>query len=204
MYPKLAKYISRLVKDFNSIPQSRKEVLQQIAQAMQSQHHTNQESQLIFICTHNSRRSHFGQVWAAIAAYHYGLPDIKTYSGGTEATAFNSRAVAALEKVGLTIKNPGGENPAYEVNFAEEAEPMLCFSKTYDAPSNPQKNFIALMTCDEADQNCPMVLGADHRFAIHYRDPKEADDTAEESTQYAERCQQIASEMFYLMSLVSN
>ncbi|MEK6475931.1 protein-tyrosine-phosphatase [Catalinimonas sp. 4WD22] len=202
MYSKLTQYISRLVNNFNSIPQRRKEVLQQIAQAIQSQRYTHQESQLIFICTHNSRRSHFGQIWAAVAAYYYGIENLKTFSGGTEATAFNPRAVATLEKTGLKIINPGGKNPEYEVRFADKAEAMHCFSKTYDHPTNPQKNFIALMTCDEADQNCPVVLGTEYRFAIPYRDPKEADGTDEETRRYEERCQQIAIEMFYLISLL--
>lgn len=202
MYPKLAQYISTLVKDFNSIHQRRKAVLQRIAEAIQSQLHTYQESQLIFICTHNSRRSHLGQIWAAVAAYYYGIENLKTFSGGTEATAFNPRAVSALEKAGLRIKNPGGKNPVYEVRFAEDANPLLCFSKKYNDPPNPQKNFIALMTCDEADQNCPVILGTEYRFAIPYHDPKEADGTDEEITRYEERCRQIATEMFYLMSLV--
>ncbi len=169
---------------------------------IQSKHQKDQESQLVFICTHNSRRSHFGQVWAAVAAYYYGLTNLKNFSGGTDATAFNPRAVHALEEAGFVIKNSSGENPRYEVNFAEDAEPILCFSKKYDDPLNPQKNFIALMTCDEADQNCPTVFGAEYRFAIPYCDPIEADGSLEEASRYDERCQQIASEMFYLMSQV--
>ena len=42
---------------------------------------------LIFICTHNSRRSHMAQLWAQTAAAYHGVAAIETFSGGTEATA---------------------------------------------------------------------------------------------------------------------
>ena len=29
-------------------------------------------TELTFICTHNSRRSHMGQIWAQAAAWHFG------------------------------------------------------------------------------------------------------------------------------------
>jgi arsenate reductase len=157
---------------------------------------------MTFICTHNSRRSHFGQVWAAVAAAHFGLENITTFSGGTEATAFNPRAVAALERAGFSIENPGGDNPKYKVRFGEAADALTCFSKKYDDASNPQKGFVAVMTCSDADRNCPIVPGAVARFATPYVDPKEADNTPQETARYDERCKQIATEMLYLMGKV--
>ena len=49
-----------------------------------------------------------------------------------------------------------------------------------------------------------MVDGAQSRYAIHYVDPKECDDTSEELSAYDARCREIALEMFYLMSKVNN
>ena len=80
---------------------------------------------------------------------------------------------------------------------------MECYSKTYDDPSNPQEGFAAVMTCSQADKNCPMVMGAALRVAIPYDDPKAADGTPEEAQRYDERCNQIATEMFYLFSQVN-
>jgi arsenate reductase len=156
-------------------------------------------ARLTFIGTHNSRRSHFGQVWAAVAAHYFGMQNIETYSGGTEVTAFNPRAVAALERVGFEVETTKEENPHYRLYFAEDVESLLCFSKKYDDPANPQKDFIAIMTCSEADENCPFIPGAKHRFSLTYRDPKEADDAPQETNRYDERCRQIATEMCYLM-----
>lgn len=69
----------------------------------------------------------------------------------------------------------------------------------YDDPRNPQKDFAAVMTCAEADQNCPFIPGAELRVTLPYRDPKEADGTPDETRIYDERCRQIATEMVYLM-----
>lgn len=199
MYPKIQQYLREVATDFSAIPPERKKLLDELAEKIRETHQLGNTAQLTFICTHNSRRSHLGQVWAAVAAHYLGVQNIETYSGGTEATAFNPRAVAALERVGFRIENPGGENPHYRLYFAKDAEPLLCFSKKYDDPANPQKDFIAIMTCSDADENCPFISGAAHRFALTYRDPKEADGTLEEVQRYDERCRQIAAKMLYLM-----
>jgi hypothetical protein len=59
------------------------------------------------------------------------------------------------------------------------------------------------MTCSEADEACPVVIGAALRVSIPYEDPKNYDNTELEVEKYAERCQQICREMFYTMSGVS-
>ncbi|WP_234573034.1 protein-tyrosine-phosphatase [Rhodohalobacter sp. 614A] len=203
MYQKLKAYISELESGFDSIPTSRKEELKKTADYIHSKLEDHKTAKLNFICTHNSRRSHLAQIWTAVAASQYGIGNVETFSGGTEATAFNPRAVAALERAGFRVENPGGDNPEYQVYFHEKAEPLTCFSKTFDDPLNPQKEFAAVMTCSDADENCPFVPGAEFRIPITYRDPKESDGTEQETDIYDERCKQIAAEMFYMMSLVN-
>jgi arsenate reductase len=128
---------------------------------------------------------------------------VETFSGGTEATAFNPRAVAALRRAGFSIQQGFGGNPIYKVG------PMLgdyaweCFSKKFDDQANPQSNFMAIMTCSEADKACPLVPGADFRAGLTYLDPKLSDGTAAEAQTYDERCMQIGAEMYYLFSKVS-
>lgn len=202
MYPKLSSYISDLKSNFDSIPTSRKDDLKKVADYVGSKLDHDGTAKLNYICTHNSRRSHLAQIWTAVAASHYNVNDIETYSGGTEATAFNPRAVAALERAGLQIENPGGENPRYKVRFDEDSDPMICFSKTFDDPVNPDSEFAAIMTCSDADENCPFVPGAEFRKPITYRDPQESDGTEKETETYDERCKQIATEMFFMVSLV--
>ena len=59
------------------------------------------------------------------------------------------------------------------------------------------------MTCNNADEGCPMVFGAEARFPIKYDDPKEFDNSSQQTEKYAERSLQIASEMFYVFSQIS-
>lgn len=202
MYPKLKTYITELESGFDSISLERKEQLRDVAEYIRSKKESDETAKLNFICTHNSRRSHLAQIWTATAADYYGIQNIETYSGGTEATAFNPRAVAAIERAGFKVNDPGGENPKYEISLSESTKPMICFSKKFDDPFNPKKNFAAIMTCSDADENCPFVPGAEFRKAITYIDPKEADGTDREDEVYDERCRQIATEMFYMVSKI--
>jgi arsenate reductase len=202
MYIELENYIEKVKSDFDQIPSTRKEKLREVADYISSASEKGEKPKLNFICTHNSRRSHLAQIWTATAAHYHGIKNLETYSGGTEATAFNPRAVAAVERAGFKVENPGGENPKYKISFDEESEPMSCFSKKFDDEFNPSKNFAAIMTCSDADENCPFVAGADFRMPITYRDPKESDESDQEKETYDERCFQIAREMFYMISQV--
>jgi len=199
----LVTYINALKPDFSKIPEDRKAQLDQIAGFIQQQVNAGEPVQLTYICTHNSRRSHFGQIWAATAAAYYGIPQVKTFSGGTEVSAFNERAVAACSRAGFVIKKVSEEpNARYEVQYAADAEPVLAFSKKYDDAANPQRDFCAVMTCSQADAACPIVRGAATRVATPYDDPKAFDGTPEETAKYDERCRQIATETLYVFSKV--
>lgn len=196
--------IVQLKDSFELIPNERKELLNQFAQYISSKLKEKKEINLIFICTHNSRRSHISQIWAQTAAEYYGIENIKCYSGGTEATAFNPRAVKALQKSGFKIeKKDDSNNPVYIVYYSDDKEPVKCFSKVYSDSFNPQKHFAAIMTCSDADENCPVVFGAEKRFPIRYDDPKEFDNTDLEEIKYNERVEQIGIELLYAFSNIA-
>ena len=156
---------------------------------------------LVFICTHNSRRSHFGQLWAQAAAWHFELNDVHTFSGGTEATAFNPRAVRAMQELGVGIEVVcEGENSHYTVQLQRERTPIVVFSKEYGHSANPQSGYAAVMVCDSADAGCPVVHGAAARFSIPYVDPKASDGTDAEQATYRARAMEIGTECFYVMA----
>lgn len=204
LYYKLAEKINKLKNSFNSIPADRKKILNEFSDYISNKVKDGKEVNLTFICTHNSRRSHISQIWAQTAAEYYGIPNIKCFSGGTEATAFNPRAVKALRKAGFKIeKKYDSDNPVYNVYYSDDREPIECFSKVYSDKYNPQKNFAAIMTCSDADENCPVVFGAEARFPIRYDDPKEFDGTELEEAKYDERVEQIGREMLFVFSNVS-
>lgn len=200
--PELESYIQESVAAFGAISKERKSKIQEIAEYLNNEH-SSPKIQLTFICTHNSRRSHLSQIWAQTAADWYQNDGVTTFSGGTESTAFNPRAVAALERAGFLIDKGEGDNPKYLVATDSDAQPMTCFSKKYSHPENPQNDFIAVMTCSDADKKCPVVSGAEARFSLPFIDPKVSDGTAEEEETYDLRCRQISVEMLYLMSLIA-
>ena len=186
-----------------SISEERKEVLQPLIDYVQNKVNTNKEARLNFICTHNSRRSHLSQIWAQTMAFRFEIKNVFCYSGGTETTAM-------FPKIGETLVNQGFEmqqlseskNPVYAVKYSENEQPVICFSKTYFDDFNPKSNFGAIMTCNNAEEGCPIVFGADARFPIKYNDPKEFDGTDLMNEKYTERSLQIASEMHYVFSKI--
>ena len=199
----LDRYVRESITAFDMIPATRKAELKMLSSFVQEKTTAGEVAKLIFICTHNSRRSHLSQIWAQVAAWHYGVPNVQTYSGGTEATAFNPRAVAAVEKAGFVVeKTENEENPRYQVSYANNQDALICFSKKYDDAANPAADFCAIMTCDSADEACPIVFGAAARIPIKYQDPKAFDDTPQETEKYDARCRQIAREMLYAFSLL--
>ncbi len=159
------------------------------------------QPQFVFICTHNSRRSQAAQIWAQTAACYFGIP-AKSYSGGTEQTLFEPKALKALERVGFIAHTIDLSSGTYSVSFSPETESIICFSKKSEDPVNPQKDFIAFMTCSQADENCPVVKGAIERFSLAYEDPKVYDGSSSEESAYNECCQQIGRDLFYLFSLL--
>lgn len=195
--------VQRAIREVNQIPAERKSTLEKAAQFIQQRLDAGHPAQLTFVCTHNSRRSHMAQIWTSAAAAYYGVMNIQAASGGTEATACNIRTVKALRRAGFSVADStGGTNPVYVAQIADNRPPQRLFSKVYNHPDNPQKNYAVLMCCDQADAACPVVVGAAARFAIHYVDPKASDNTDAESSTYDERSRQIAREMFYMVSQV--
>lgn len=188
----------------DTVSEERKTVLQPLTDYIQKKIDAGHTIRLNFICTHNSRRSHLSQIWAQTMAYHFGITNVFCYSGGTEATAMFPKVVETLSTQGFTIqKLSEAENPVYAVKYAENEAPVICFSKEYSNEFNPRNKFGAIMTCNNADEGCPLVIGAEARFPIKYDDPKASDNTPQQTQVYTERSLQIATEMFYIFSQIS-
>ncbi len=198
-FPALKATISQLPID--QIPEDRLPLIESMANYILSKIKSNTEVRLNFICTHNSRRSQFSQIWGQTAADFHGIPAV-CYSGGVEVTAFNERAVDAVRRDGFKIVQKGEGNPVYFVFHGEDSEPIVTFSKVYDDPINAQKSFAAVMTCDHADQNCPFIPGAEARIPLRFEDPKAFDGTELEEKMYTERSHQIGAELFLIFQKV--
>lgn len=203
LFTQLANQIKSFEGQYAKIAADRKDILEQLAAYVRQKATEQKTASLNFICTHNSRRSHLSQLWAQAAAFHYHVKDVQCYSGGTEATAFNPRAVKAMREVGFQITTADtSANPRYEVRFAEAAPVVIAFSKAYSDSFNPSSGFAAIMTCSHADENCPIVFGAEKRISLPFDDPKDFDGTDLESAKYHERVLEIGREICFAFSIV--
>lgn len=202
MYAALSKTIGQLHPQ--NISEERKTILQPLINFVQQKVNNEKEINLNFICTHNSRRSHLSQVWAQMASACYHISNVHCYSGGTEETALFSKVAETLGSQGFNIfKIADGNNPVYAIKYSDNALPVIGFSKKYDNPFNPLSAFAAIMTCSQADEGCPFIAGAEKRIPVTFEDPKISDNTAEQTQVYAERSLQIATEMFYVFSMIN-
>jgi arsenate reductase (thioredoxin) len=205
LYPALQNYAELRVHEFDQISAERKSQLAKLAAFVQQWHRQESPCRIIFVCTHNSRRSQMAQAWTQVAAEFYGIQGIECYSGGTESTAMNPRTVASLKRAGFQIQAANSDtNPLYHVQLRPNSAPSNFFSKLVHDASNPSREFVAVMTCSEADQSCPDVKGSSLRLALPFEDPKISDNTPAETETYDARCQQIAREMLYVMSQVKS
>ncbi|UJP66136.1 low molecular weight phosphatase family protein [Mongoliitalea daihaiensis] len=199
LYPTLQTYIEQA--QTLPISDERKAVLQVLIDYVQQKIDQKEEINLNYICTHNSRRSQFSQIWGKVAGAYHGI-DMNAFSGGVEVTAFNERAVDSIKRFGFQVSSEGEGNPKYFVSFSDDEDPIVNFSKVYDDPANTPKGFAAVMTCSHADENCPFIPGAEARIPVRYEDPKAFDDTEKEAEMYDTRSLQICSEMLFVFSKI--
>ena len=202
LYNNIEKTISTL--NIQTISKERKEILQPLIDFIKYKTEENNEIRLNFICTHNSRRSHLSQVWAQTIAYHLNIKNVHCYSAGTEATAVFPMIIETLENSGFRIiKQSEDINPIYNIKYSENTPPVIGFSKKLDSDFNPSSEFAAIMTCSQADEDCPFVKGAEKRIPIPFEDPKVFDNSQYQKKKYNEKSIQIATELFYVFSQIN-
>ena len=76
-YPNLMERVEGLMEGAEAIPEGRKVELRALAQWVSAQLAQSDSAELVFICTHNSRRSHLAQVWAQVGAELHGLDGVR-------------------------------------------------------------------------------------------------------------------------------
>ncbi|MDA9773457.1 protein-tyrosine-phosphatase [Saprospiraceae bacterium] len=202
MYSKLSRIIEGL--DIHEISHDRQTILQALIDLLQE--NRGQELNLNFVCTHNSRRSHLAQIWCKVMSNYFDWNGtLNTFSSGTEATAMFPMIVETLIDQGYNIEKQSELlNPIYHVKHDESQDPQVCFSKAYTDDSIPTNNLSAIMVCSDADSNCPIIPNVIKRIPITYEDPKISDNTDQQKACYSERSLQIAREMKYVFSHLSN
>ncbi|MGS0748616.1 protein-tyrosine-phosphatase [Halpernia sp. GG3] len=199
--------IDKVIKGLKpeTISNERKLILQPLIKFIQTKVSNNSEIRLNFICTHNSRRSHLSQVWAQTLAHYFNIKNVFCYSGGTENTALFPMVTQTLQNSGFQIKTlSDGKNPIYCIKYAQNEHPIIGFSKKLNDNFNPKSEFAAILTCNSANEACPIVFGAEKKIPITFEDPKAFDNTPQQGEKYNERSLQIATELFYVFTQIKS
>ena len=199
IYPKLKAKIETFIANNDQIPDLKQAIIRSIAYRIFITEKWGNELPLMFVCTHNSRRSHLSQVWAQLAAHYFQFNHIKTFSGGTEATAFYPSALHAIELAGFQIEQKTNtQNPVYHIAFSEDEPPLKVYSKRYDDVINPKSDFVAVVNCSQADESCPIIAGTKVRVKLLFKDPKYSDGHKDEQKVYQAKSDEIGLEIFAL------
>jgi arsenate reductase len=113
------------------------------------------KQRILFICTHNSARSQMAEGLLR----HLGGGRFEAFSAGTEATQVRPLAVKAMAELGIDIS---GQQ-----------------SKTLDRYLNESFD-VVITVCDQANETCPVFLGAKKRWHWSFPDPSRATGTEDE------------------------
>ena len=103
---------------------------------------------------------------------------------------FNSNAIYSLINAGLIIKKINKNE--FLVKTCQQEKGLKCYSKQYNSENNPKNNFIAIMTCSDADKKCPVLKGANKKIVLPYKDPKVSEGLENEKKTYDQSCFYIA------------
>jgi arsenate reductase len=191
----LVLYLLSLSKE--TISPSRLKVLQSIAQSASQPDFKG----FLFVCTHNSRRSQIAQVWAAFLSDLFHL-DLTHFSAGTEATACSTEMLKALKRAGFNVFKDDESPDIYHIGWRGEETQMDVYSKAIQDIRLHDAGLVAIMVCDDAQEQCPVVPHALDRFALTYVDPGTSDDTDVSTSAYDLACRMIGNELLYLFSKV--
>ncbi len=109
---------------------------------------------ILFLCTHNSARSQMAEGLLR----HLAGDRFDAYSAGTEATAVRPLAIRSMAELGIDIS--GQESKTLDRYLGEP----------FDA---------VITVCDQANEACPVFLGATERLHWSFPDPSRATGTEE-------------------------
>lgn len=76
LYKKLRKQVQAVTTEFDQISEERQSLLVELGDGILEELQEDFSAHIMFICTHNSRRSQMGMAWLQAAAAYYGIDGI--------------------------------------------------------------------------------------------------------------------------------
>jgi hypothetical protein len=197
LLPSLERTVRELLAEPDSIHPLRQANVRNVALYVAGDILAGGSASIMFLCTHNSRRSQMAQAWGLAAAARFDVP-VTCYSGGTGPTRVHSSAMAGLSALGFDVL-PAGEG-RFSVAFSHAGRTELWSKRYQDAAK--ERQFIAIANCSQADEGCPTIPSARTRLAMLYDDPRVADGHPDEVQVYTACASTIGRELMALFALV--
>ena len=147
---------------------------------------------IVFLCTHNSRRSQLCEVWGNYFAYVYNR-NINILSAGAVKTKVYKEVYKSLERVGVKVDKNSSVNI--------ENITIAPFSKTLTEVK--EKEFMSIMTCSDSEKTCPADPRSIINLQLFYEDPRRYDNTPDEAEEYDKTSFMIATEINYILKKIN-
>lgn len=207
LFPQVRQYLDDQSKQLGKVHAAHQAAMTELSRWIARRE--KKQTDIIMVCTGNSRRSILGATMGNIVAAYRNKDHVRFHSAGTEPSAFNSRTIATLKAIGVVIEATGSQakqgakrepNPHYRMQWGQAATSSIVeYSKTLEDVALPSRDFAAVMVCDDADAKCPVVQGADLRVAMTFNDPKAFDGKHEEASEYARTRDLLAQVMLQII-----
>tara|TARA_B100000886_G_scaffold285967_1_gene210466 strand:- start:4029 stop:4604 length:576 start_codon:yes stop_codon:yes gene_type:complete len=189
MNDRLSKYVKEIEKF--SLEDFQKARIKKISKTLKNE--IKSCNSIVFVCTHNSRRSQFCQVWSQILSDIYKL-NLSFQSAGVVKTEVYIGVIRSLQRAGVDIDETG--------TILINNKQVSLFSKSLDEINF--KKFISIMTCSDAEKSCPTDPRSKKNISLFYPDPKRFDGTQDEIKEYDFTCKSIAAEINAIFKLLIN
>ncbi|PZR29134.1 MAG: hypothetical protein DI535_03730 [Citrobacter freundii] len=194
LYPKLETYFNSVKSEW--IDTKHWQSLENLRYTLATSQLSHEGWNLIFYCSENTFRSQVSEVFAETLSYRKKLKRLGIHSAGLQTGEISEKMIHYLKQVGYRIeaKMQNGSR-VYEVRYADDAAPIILFSKIASDPSLPTKNISSVVVCDTiTENNCKALTTVSSPYFLGF---KKAVDTDEES-KITTLVNQIAAEMVYI------
>ena len=152
----------------------------------------NECNTVVFLCTHNSRRSQYCEIWSKYFSSTY-KNKINFFSAGVVKTKVHKQIYKSLERVGIEVDK--------NLSINIETLPISPFSKTLNEIE--EKKFISIMTCSDSEKTCPVDARSLINLKLFYEDPKIYDNTTQEDEEYDKTSFMIACEINFILKNIN-
>ena len=186
----LDKFCRTSIKEFKTIPNERKIILDGIAKEIAGKKY------VVFTCKTNSRRTVMLQVWAQTSFYYYGVLGKYAFSIGDTITSIYPGVANVLRESGFFCMNQENVVPnRYVISINQEYPVNMLSSKNEVGTIDTAKGVIVDICFNNEESG---VAAHKKHIDLPYQSPTQFENTPEEKEKYRELNHQIALEKLYL------